>query len=661
MAKLISLEECLKDSPAFRRDLRKAEHDMDTLSASLEAVVGNCSMMVKKGQSFGASVQSFLASLREVSRHDVFKEDEVVVGSLQRMIEVLGELESLRALVVEQANRSVADALVNFLKTDVKDVRETGKVFSKLSDELDSCRERYSQVPKGQKLEDMKNLLIAVQSGFSHTSMDYVYQINNLKMKQRTAILEQLLAFLYAQMSYFMQGCDMMKDLEPFMRELSMQLTDFATHARAEQRLMEERHAVVQEHKRSSSSTSITPVTEGYLFKRGHNALKTWQFRYFKIQNGGLMYAARSKDEMKPFIGDLRICNIKSMPSEPVDRQFAFELTTPYITHVLQAESPAQRDAWVLALQQAIEEALKIPEPSRTPTSREPPQEDDDARLLQRDIAGLPGNELCADCRAPNPQWASINFGITLCLGCSGLHRGFCSHVSKVRSLGMDEMEPEVSQVMLDLGNSKVNEILEACAPPDQHPNASTPVPVKQAWLTSKYVERKFVANRDTPKETANAGLLEGVRSGSCVQVLKGVAMGADVNCRTETGVPALAYAAQLGNVSIAELLMLNGARLDAADSHGRTPLMHAVLRSQTAMACAFLKHDVDIAARDHDGKDALAMAVETTQADIVTLLRLAAMQEKSELQEDKSEWLRDFRPQPSGAGSSGAAIVEKS
>ncbi len=48
-----------------------------------------------------------------------------------------------------------------------------------------------------------------------------VYQINELKFKQRSELLEQLLAFMYSQLSYFMQGCDFMKDLEPYMRTLS--------------------------------------------------------------------------------------------------------------------------------------------------------------------------------------------------------------------------------------------------------------------------------------------------------------------------------------------------------------------------------------------------------------------------------------------------------
>ena len=33
------------------------------------------------------------------------------------------------------------------------------------------------------------------------------------------------------------------------------------------------------------------------------------------------------------------------------------------------------------------------------------------------DILSVPGNERCCDCGAENPEWASINIGITLCIG----------------------------------------------------------------------------------------------------------------------------------------------------------------------------------------------------------------------------------------------------
>ena len=31
--------------------------------------------------------------------------------------------------------------------------------------------------------------------------------------------------------------------------------------------------------------------------------------------------------------------------------------------------------------------------------------------------------QVCCDCSHPDPQWASINFGITLCIECGGIHR----------------------------------------------------------------------------------------------------------------------------------------------------------------------------------------------------------------------------------------------
>lgn len=41
---------------------------------------------------------------------------------------------------------------------------------------------------------------------------------------------------------------------------------------------------------------------------------------------------------------------------------------------------------------------------------------------LQKVLA-IPGNACCCDCGQPDPRWASINLGITLCIQCSGIHR----------------------------------------------------------------------------------------------------------------------------------------------------------------------------------------------------------------------------------------------
>lgn len=54
-------------------------------------------------------------------------------------------------------------------------------------------------------------------------------------------------------------------------------------------------------------------------------------------------------------------------------------------------------------------------------------------------------------CRAADPDWASLNLGILLCIECSGVHRQLGVHVSKVRSTTLDvkDWREPVPQVRL--------------------------------------------------------------------------------------------------------------------------------------------------------------------------------------------------------------------
>lgn len=50
-------------------------------------------------------------------------------------------------------------------------------------------------------------------------------------------------------------------------------------------------------------------------------------------------------------------------------------------------------------------------------------------------LKGLPGNDKCADCGVPEPDWASLNLGVLICIECSGVHRNLGVHISKVSYL----------------------------------------------------------------------------------------------------------------------------------------------------------------------------------------------------------------------------------
>jgi len=108
-------------------------------------------------------------------------------------------------------------------------------------------------------------------------------------------------------------------------------------------------------------------------------------------------------------------------------------------------------------------------------------------------ILDIPGNEVCCDCRNSDPQWASINYGVTLCIECGGIHRSLGVHITKVRSIKLDVWEPEILKVMAELGNNIVNKILEAKVKSQDKPGPNATRAQREAFIINKYKEKTWV------------------------------------------------------------------------------------------------------------------------------------------------------------------------
>ncbi|XP_054984844.1 arf-GAP with coiled-coil, ANK repeat and PH domain-containing protein 2 isoform X4 [Sorex araneus] len=513
MKMTVDFEECLRDSPRFRAALEEVEGDVAELELKLDKLVKLCIVMIDTGKAFCVANKQFMNGIRDLAQYS--SKDAVVETSLTKFSDSLQEMINFHTILFDQTQRSIKAQLQNFVKEDLRKFKDAKKQFEKVSEEKENALVKNAQVQRNKQheVEEATNILTATRKCFRHIALDYVLQINVLQSKRRSEILKSMLSFMYAHLAFFHQGYDLFSELGPYMKDLGAQLDRLVVDAAKEKREMEQKHSTIQQKDFSSDDSKLEYnvdaangiVMEGYLFKRASNAFKTWNRRWFSIQNNQLVYQKKFKDNPTVVVEDLRLCTVKHC--EDVERRFCFEVVSPTKSCMLQADSEKLRQAWIKAVQTSIatayrekgDESEKLDKKSSPSTgSLDSGNESKDKLLkgesaLQR-VQCIPGNASCCDCGLADPRWASINLGITLCIECSGIHRSLGVHFSKVRSLTLDTWEPELLKLMCELGNDVINRVYEAKV---EKMGIRKPQPgqrqEKEAYIKAKYVERKFV------------------------------------------------------------------------------------------------------------------------------------------------------------------------
>ncbi|XP_056136058.1 arf-GAP with dual PH domain-containing protein 1-like isoform X2 [Lampris incognitus] len=125
------------------------------------------------------------------------------------------------------------------------------------------------------------------------------------------------------------------------------------------------------------------------------------------------------------------------------------------------------------------------------------------------DLVKQPGNNLCADCGAPEPDWASYTLGIFVCLNCSGTHRDLPA-VSKVKSIRLDFWEDSLVEFMRESGNSAAKAFYEKFVPAFFYrPQQKDCIVLKDQWIRAKYERQEFTGENNLLQQTYNSDPFE--------------------------------------------------------------------------------------------------------------------------------------------------------
>merc|ERR1712071_7923 len=224
----------------------------------------------------------------------------------------------------------------------------------------------------------------------------------------------------------------------------------------------------------------------------------------------------------------------------------------------------------------------------------------------------LEKNKICADCGGAKPDWASLNLGVLLCIECSGVHRSLGVHISKVRSLCLDDISESEARLLLALGNDNINSFRERNSVDIQNeltkPKPQSSRSTKEQWISWKYRPHKPSQSskemnpnksrvNEYMKAASNHLMFKAAEECDIIKLAEGIGNGGDVHFKEEkNGRTALhavimssPYSSQYDNVArrtadieveynqnnhmwnkivCAELLLQNGARISTLDKN---------------------------------------------------------------------------------------------
>jgi len=331
------------------------------------------------------------------------------------------------------------------------------------------------------------------------------------------------------------------------------------------------------------------------------------------------------------------------------EERLCFDVVSYNRTYHFQAENETDREEWMSVLLNSKDRALNQAFQDNGPDKANVNQcYMELQRSLVTFIRGLPGNDSCCDCGSQNdPTWLSTNFGIIVCIECSGIHREMGVHISKIQSLTLDNIGTSQLLVARYMTNENFNKIMEAKA--TTKPTPKSTMAERKDYIKAKYEDKKFVETFCSNSQEVLLELEAAIEEHNLYDVLRcfceathhGVDL-TDPLPSSEFAESALHKAISHENghsLHIVDFIVQNSSSLDKQSREGNTSLHYCVIQDQSESMRLLLRSGANASVENNNGKSPLAIAKERNHHLCEEMLLHALQRKKTMFEHVNYDW----------------------
>ncbi|XP_066437078.1 oligophrenin-1 isoform X2 [Eleutherodactylus coqui] len=358
----LEFSDCYLDSPAFRESLKGYEQELERSNKFIKDVIKDGNALITAIKGYSSAIQKFAQTLQSFQFDfigDTMTDDEInIAESFKEFADLLQEVEDEKMMMLQNADELLIKPLEVFRKDQIGLTKERKKKFDRDSEKFYSLLDKHLHLSSKKKEAQLQEADVQVdkeKQNFYESSLEYVYQIQEVQESKKFSLVEPVLAFLHCLFTSNSLTFELTQDFLPYKQQLQLSLQNTRNH------FISTREELEDLQKRMTDAPMICKLKgqstiEGYLYSQEKRALGlTWVKYYCKYEKEGKILSM-TQVEQKPGsrqVGqELTLKSCTRRKSDSIDKRFCFDVETNERpgTITLQAPSEANRRLWIEAM-----------------------------------------------------------------------------------------------------------------------------------------------------------------------------------------------------------------------------------------------------------------------------------------------------------------------